>query len=172
VADESLIGWTKLTVSVYSTSESAPSKIQRSPLTAAATAPPAQARVENARPAGANPIAAGTACTANANALCLNGGRFQVRVAWRVPSQGTIGVAQATPLTGDTSHFWFFTPNNVELIVKVVDGRSVNGRFWAFSGALSDAEYTITVTDTVSGQIRTYANPSGSLVSLADTSAF
>ena len=139
---------------------------------AAATAPPAQARTESARPTGASPTAPGAACTANANALCLNGGRFQVRVAWRVPSQGTSGIAQATPLTGDTGHFWFFTPNNIELIVKVVDGRSLNGRFWVFSGALSNVEYTITVTDTLTGQVRTYANPSGSLVSLADTSAF
>ena len=140
---------------------------------AAATAPPAQAKVESARPAGARPTGAGTAaCAANASALCLNGGRFQVRVTWRVPSQGTSGIAQATPLTGDTGHFWFFTPNNIELIVKVVDGRALNGRFWVFSGALSNVEYTITVTDTSTGQVRTYANPSGSLVSLADTSAF
>jgi hypothetical protein len=102
----------------------------------------------------------------------LNGGRFQVRVSWRVPSQGTSGIAEATPLTGDTGRFWFFTANNIELIVKVVDGRAVNGRFWLFSGALSNVEYTITVTDTSTGLVRTYANPSGSLISLADTSAF
>jgi len=53
-----------------------------------------------------------------------------------------------------------------------VDGRALNGRFWVFSGALSNVEYTITVTDTSTGQVRTYANPAGSLVSLADTSAF
>ena len=48
----------------------------------------------------------------------------------------------------------------------------MNGRFWVFSGALSNVEYTITVTDTLTGIVKTYANPSGSLVSLADTSAF
>jgi PKD repeat protein len=139
---------------------------------AAGSVAPTRASIGIARSAGARPTAAGTSCTASANALCLGAGRFQVRVSWRVPSQGSSGIGQATPLTGDTGHFWFFTANNIELIVKVVDGRAVNGRFWVFSGALSTVEYTITVTDTSTGLVRTYANPSGSLTSLADTNAF
>jgi PKD repeat protein len=133
---------------------------------------PARARIESPRSAGSGPTAAGTLCSADPNSLCLSGGRFDVRVAWRVPSQGTSGIAEATPLTGDTGRFWFFTANNIELVVKVVDGRAVNGRFWVFSGALSNVEYTITVTDMVTGLVKTYTNPSGSLTSIADTSAF
>ena len=53
-----------------------------------------------------------------------------------------------------------------------MDGTAFNGRFWVFSGALSDVEYTITVTDGLTGAVKTYQNPSGSLSSLADTSAF
>ena len=56
--------------------------------------------------------------------------------------------------------------------LKVVDGRAVNGRFWVFFGALSDVQYTITVTDTQTGAQRTYSNPQGRLASVADTSAF
>ncbi|MDQ2977865.1 MAG: PKD domain-containing protein [Acidobacteriota bacterium] len=107
-----------------------------------------------------------------ANALCLNGGRFRVQASWRVPSQGTSGVGAPIALTGDTGYFWFFTNNNVELVVKVVDGTPLNGRFWFFSGALSDVEYTVQVTDTRTGAVRTYFNPQGSLASTADTSAF
>ncbi|HXM78558.1 MAG TPA: PKD domain-containing protein, partial [Thermoanaerobaculia bacterium] len=107
-----------------------------------------------------------------ANALCLNGGRFRVQASWRVPSQGTSGVGSPVALTGDTGYFWFFTSNNVELVVKVVDGTPLNGRFWFFSGALSDVEYTVQVTDTRTGAVRTYFNPQGSLASTADTSAF
>jgi hypothetical protein len=76
------------------------------------------------------------------------------------------------PLTNDTGHFWFFSVNNVELVVKVVDGRAFNGHYWVFSGALSDVAYTITVTDTATGAVRTYSNPSGRLTSLSDVSAF
>src|SRR5204862_158534 len=117
-------------------------------------------------------VSSSSSCLAAAGALCLNNGRFRAEVVWRIPSQGAAGVGTAVPLTGDTGYFWFFTPNNLELVVKAVDGRAVNGYYWVFYGALSDVDYTITVTDTSTGQVRTYANPAGSLASLADTSAF
>jgi len=106
------------------------------------------------------------------SALCLNQDRFRVRVTWRVDSQGTSGVANPVPLAEDTGAVWFFTPNNLELMIKVVDGRVVNGHFWVFYGALSDVAYEITVTDTTTGQVRTYVNAQGTVASRADTSAF
>lgn len=111
-------------------------------------------------------------CAAGSDTLCLNGGRFRVRVNWRASALGTHGVGEAVPLTADTGHFWFFSRNNIELIVKVVDGRGFNGRFWVFYGALSDVEYTIQVTDGETGEARTYFNPQGRLASVADTAAF
>ena len=116
--------------------------------------------------------AARPACPPDSTTLCLNNGRFQVRVAWRVPPQGTSGAGQAVPLTSDTGYFWFFSDNNIELIVKVVDGRPFNNKFWVFFGALSNVEYTITVTDTETGAVKTYVNPFGTLASIADTAAF
>lgn len=112
------------------------------------------------------------ACVAGARTLCLNGGRFRVEAKWRVADQGQSGQGSAVPLTGDTGYFWFFSSNNIELVLKVVDGRPVNGRFWVFYGALSNVEYEITVTDAETGAVRVYANPSGQLSSVADTSAF
>src|SRR5437870_2045803 len=106
-------------------------------------------------------------CVADALTLCLNGGRFQVKVNWRVPSQGTSGVGTAVALTSDTGYFWFFSSNNVELVIKALDGTPVNGQFWIFYGALSDVEYTITVTDTATGAVKTYVNASGNLASVA-----
>jgi subtilisin family serine protease len=111
-------------------------------------------------------------CVADATTLCLNGGRFRVQVAWRAPALPDAGTGNAVARTADSGYFWFFSPNNVELVVKVVDGRVVNGRFWFFSGALTDVEYSIVVTDTATGAVRTYFNPSGSLASLADAAAF
>ncbi|MEX0879151.1 MAG: hypothetical protein WD451_05395, partial [Thermoanaerobaculia bacterium] len=73
---------------------------------------------------------------------------------------------------GDTGYLWFFSEENVELIVKVLDGRGVNGHYWVFYGALSNVEYTITVTNTQTGAVRVYTNPSGTLSSHADTRAF
>jgi hypothetical protein len=89
-----------------------------------------------------------------------------------VPSQGTSAAGAAVPLTSDTGYFWFFSADNVELVIKVVDGRTVNSRFWVFYGALSDVEYAITVTDMTTGATKTYFNPQGQLASVPDTSAF
>ncbi len=75
-------------------------------------------------------------------------------------------------MTGDTGYFWFFSSNNIELVVKVVDGRAVNGKFRVFYGALSNVEYEITVTDSQTGDVRVYTNPAGLLASVADTAAF
>ncbi|MEP6768091.1 MAG: S8 family serine peptidase [Acidobacteriota bacterium] len=111
-------------------------------------------------------------CTADAAALCLNGGRFRVQAAWRAPGLATGGVGRAVALTGDAGYFWFFSANNVELVVKLVDGRGFNGRYWFFSGALSDVEYTMTVTDTATGAVKIYFNSSETLASIADVSAF
>jgi photosystem II stability/assembly factor-like uncharacterized protein len=111
-------------------------------------------------------------CTPGPNTLCLNSSRFSVQVAWRVPSQGTSGAGAAVPLTSDTGYFWFFSANNVEVVIKVVDGRAFNRHHWAFYGALSDVEYTITMTDMTTGATKTYFNPPGRLASVADTAAF
>jgi len=114
------------------------------------------------------PDAAG--CAPGSTALCLSSARFRVAVAYQAGSLA--GDGRTLPLTGDTGAFWFFSPENVELIVKVLDGRGVNGHFWVFYGALSNVAYTVTVTDTVTGAVRTYTNPQGRLASFADTSAF
>ena len=54
----------------------------------------------------------------------------------------------------------------------MLDGTPLNGKFWVFYGALSNVEYTMTVTDTETGEVKTYKNPSGRFASVADTGAF
>lgn len=110
-------------------------------------------------------------CVSSPSRLCLNGGRFAVDVVWK-DFQANTGAGHAISLTTDTGYFWFFSSSNVELVVKVVDGRPLNGNFWVFYGALSNVEYTMTVTDSVSGHVKTYTNPSGNFGSVGDTSAF
>jgi hypothetical protein len=110
-------------------------------------------------------------CSPSANALCLAGGRFRVEVEWR-DFRGRSGVGTARPLTSDTGSFWFFDAANVELFVKVLDARSINGHFWVFFGALSNVEYTLRVTDTSTGAVRIYHNPAGTFASRGDVEAF
>jgi hypothetical protein len=117
-----------------------------------------------------DPAATGT-CQAGPRRLCLNGNRFAVEVAWK-DFQGHTGQGQAVPLSGDTGYFWFFNSSNVEVVAKALDGTALNGKFWFFYGALSNVEYKITVTDTVTGKVKTYANPAGRFASVGDTAAF
>jgi hypothetical protein len=110
-------------------------------------------------------------CEPTAERLCLNGGRFSVEANWK-DFQGKTGTGKAVNLTADTGWFWFFDAANLEVMIKVLDGTSLNGKHWVFYGALSNVEYTLTVTDTVTGKQNTYKNPSGQFGSVADTSAF
>ncbi len=111
-------------------------------------------------------------CAPNASTLCLNDNRFKATVEWSVPPQQKTGSGAGVALTGDTGYYWFFSPANIELVLKVVDGRTFNGKFWVFYGALSNVEYTITVKDTKTGAVKTYVNPYGTTASLADVNAF
>ncbi len=77
---------------------------------------------------------------------------------WAVPSQGRSGTGKAVSITSDTGYFWFFSEANVELVIKALDARAVNGHYWIFYGALSSVQYTITVTDTQTGAVKTYFN--------------
>jgi hypothetical protein len=127
----------------------------------------------SATPAAASPVvrlSPAAPCTADARDLCLSSSRFRVAVSFSV--LGVPGTGQAVPLTDDTGAFWFLGPDNLELAVKVLDGRPVNGHFWIFYGALSDLHYTLTVTDTLTGAVKIYDNPAGRLASFADTGAF
>ncbi|HEX4966486.1 MAG TPA: VCBS repeat-containing protein, partial [Thermoanaerobaculia bacterium] len=105
--------------------------------------------------------------------LCLLGGRFEVRVAWKNQHDGgSQGVGHPVPRSDTSGTFWFFDGINVELILKMLDGRSINNDFWLFYGALSDVEYDIVVFDTQTGATRVYHNPPGDICGRADTQVF
>ncbi|HYL05678.1 MAG TPA: hypothetical protein VE075_06540 [Thermoanaerobaculia bacterium] len=108
--------------------------------------------------------------------LGLVGGRFQVNVAAAQP-----GARPAAVQISDAGGFFsFFSPEDVEITVKVVDGRPVNGHFWVFIASMTNTPFTATVADTsatgcvaaASCPTRTYANPSDSNQNFIDVNAF
>jgi hypothetical protein len=115
--------------------------------------------------------AAAFGCVADATHLCLRDGRFRVRVSWR-DFQGQRGEGVAAPLTSDTGYFHFFNRENVEVVVKILDGVAFNRRYWVFFGSLSNVEYVVTVTDLATGAEKNYINEAGSFGSVGDTEAF
>ena len=116
-------------------------------------------------------LAARAGCADDPHTLCL-GGRFEVRLGWESPNLELGGVARAVPLTDDTGAFWFFDPDNLEVMLKVIDGRGTNGHFWIYFGALSDVRYTVSVADTLTGRTKVYRNPAGIQASVGDIQAF
>lgn len=118
-----------------------------------------------------NPDKAGVSCEPSATRLCLNQGRFAVEASWRDFSGGA-GVAVTRPIAADSGAFWFFRGSNLEVLVKVLDGRHINGAFWVFYGAISNVEYELVVTDTETGAQSRYFNASGNFASVGDTEAF
>ncbi len=113
-------------------------------------------------------------CEPGAETLCLTQDRFRVEVDWHDPRSGDSGSGNVLPGTtlDDSGFFWFFDPANVELIVKVLDARPVNGHFWVFTGSLTDVERRITVTDTVTGQVNVYERAAGNPTGHVDVTAF
>ena len=102
----------------------------------------------------------------------LDGYFYLVTVSWRDYNTNSVGPGVGIPLTPDSGYFWFFNASNIELVVKVLDGRSINGYFWVMYGALSDVEYTHRIRDLKTGAKKTYYNPPRILASRADIRAF
>lgn len=121
----------------------------------------------------AAPLAA--VCEPDAETLCLLDGRFRVEAQFKNQYAGPSAQpvrAQALPLADRTGAFYFFDRDAYDLIVKIVDGRGLNGRFWVFVGTLTDVEFRLTVMDTSNGDQRAYINPPGHVYGITDTGAF
>ncbi len=115
---------------------------------------------------------AGEPCVAGPKVLCVRQGRFKVTVDWHDFS-GNAGQGTLVTQSSDSGLFWFFDDDNWELMVKVLDGCGLNGRFWIFSAATTNVEYTLRVTDTANGTEWSYRNPSGTAApAITDTDAF
>ena len=99
------------------------------------------------------------------------GGRFRATASWR-KVDGATGEGTAVPITSDTGYFWFFSPENIEVVTKVLDGCFVNDHYWVFAGGLTNVEVTLAVTDTETGEVRTYLNPLGTASSRSRTFGF
>ncbi len=111
-------------------------------------------------------------CAADGATLCLRANRFQVEISWRNYA-GQTGFGQAVPFSDESGLFWFFSADNIEFLVKVIDGCGLNSRYWVYAAATTDVEYTMTVTDTLRDVANTYENPLGTASpAITDSAAF
>ena len=111
-------------------------------------------------------------CQANETTLCLNDGRFRVDVEFAAEG-AELASASAELLTDDTGYLWFFRPDNVEVVVKVLDACTFNDSFWVFAAGLTNVQVRMQVTDTRTGDFVLYRNPQETRFEpIQDTAAF
>jgi hypothetical protein len=71
--------------------------------------------------------------------------------------------------TPDAGIFWFFGPNTPELMVKLIDGRAINGMFWIYAGAATDVEFVLSIRNGSGQLVYSYHNPAQQRLGLAAT---
>jgi hypothetical protein len=122
------------------------------------------------------------ACIPGATTLCLDGRpgdrRFKIQVGFETGQGGGLsGRGTAVPLSslGITTGglFWLFSQDNPEMLIKVLDACAINGRYWVFSATATNVGLTTTVTDTLTGTVKTYHSVDGQANPLlGDTETF
>jgi hypothetical protein len=120
-------------------------------------------------------------CVADETTLCIDDqpgdGRFKVQAPFHTSQGGGLAgqghpVALASLGVDRGGLFWFFGPDNPELLIKVLNGCALDGHYWIFMAAGTNAGLTVTVTDTRTGQAWTRTNADGTPVpSIQDTGA-
>ncbi len=100
-------------------------------------------------------------CEAGPTTLCLGSGRFSAGI-----EASTLGgerhegfVARAG--TERAGLFWFFDPENWEVLVKVLDGCAINGHHWVFAASATDMGLDLLVEDEVTGGTKRYGTNVG-----------
>jgi Fibronectin type III domain len=121
-----------------------------------------------------------TTCTPGPTTVCLLGNRFRVAIDYRnqfsnPPGQTGSFAGQrlnASAVNPDTAIFGFGNPQDIEVVVRLVDARPFAPRFDVYYGGLTDVEYTVTVMDALTGTIRQYHNDPGTVGGGVDRTSF
>jgi hypothetical protein len=127
-------------------------------------------------------VASGTGCTASDTVLCIDNNpgdhRFELTATYATSQSGGLSgnghaIALAPLGVSQGGLFWFFGRSNPEMLVKVLNACTVNGKFWVFFSAGTNVGFRVTVHDTVTGATKIYVNPDlNPAPPLQDTSAF
>lgn len=120
-------------------------------------------------------------CVPNASTLCIDDQtgdrRFKAQAPFHTSQGGGLSgngnpISLASLGVDRGGLFWFFSADNPELLIKVINGCALNSHYWVFVSAGTNVGLTITVTDTATGHTWTRTNPDGTAVpTIQDTSA-
>lgn len=110
-------------------------------------------------------------------AMRLMDGRFLVRADWEIVAGGS-GMGTGTPVRFDdrSGAFYFFRPDNPELLIKLIDACDRPApfrRIWFFAAGLTGLRITLRIEDLLSAEERVYTRPGGEpFAPILDTRAF
>jgi hypothetical protein len=98
-----------------------------------------------------------------AGPMLLLDNRFEAKVSWTTPAgqQGAATALQQGSGWERSGLFYFFSPDNWEMQVKVLNGCGLNNHYWVLGAATTDVGYELEVFDPVSGLTRNYENIAG-----------
>ncbi len=111
-------------------------------------------------------------CEPGPTALCLQDGRYRVTLDWSLSDGGGNAARVSDARTAEAGLFFFFAPENLEVLVKVLDGCNVNGHHWVSAASATDMGLDLVVRDLRSGTERRYVKAAGEPEAFTDTSAF
>ena len=95
---------------------------------------------------------------------------FEVDVRWSNPRDGASGTGRSLRLARDSGGFWFFSPDNLEVTVKILDGRAINGRWWVIIASMTDLHFEVEISR-AGGPARTYVQTAGENRNFIDVNA-
>lgn len=119
-------------------------------------------------------------CVPTSTVVCLLNDRFRVSVSFlnqfaNPPAPGDFLGTKLTPgpQNPDVGIFGISSPQAIEVVVRIQDARPFGqNRFDIYYGGLTDLEYTVTVTDTLTGRTAAYHNPPGVVGGGVDRTGF
>lgn len=99
-------------------------------------------------------------CSASAELVCLHGGRFEAALNWRA-FDGESGHGRVVTQANDSSLWWFFSPTNWEMVVKVLRACDLGRHWWVFAAGATNVEWLLEVYDSSTGASWSHQNPLG-----------
>ncbi|MXX77372.1 MAG: hypothetical protein F4210_08810 [Holophagales bacterium] len=115
---------------------------------------------------------AGT-CEPDFQTICLRDSRYQVRATYAGPDGEARNAGVVRAGTNDSGLLRFGDFETWEVLVKLLDGCSINGADWVFLASATDLGFEVTVTDTATGEEWVHRNESGTpSPAVADSGAF
>ena len=121
-------------------------------------------RVDAAEPAGS--------CVPGPETSCLQDSRYEVEVEWQGSDGGFSAARVVHAGTNDSGLFSFFDGDNWEMLIKVLDGCSINGHVWVYAASATSLPFELSITDTATGEVYRYSKGAEEFGALADPAAF